>query len=239
MPADALRLLALDGGGVRGLSSLMILRHLMATVDPDTPPRPCDYFDMIGSNSTGSLIAIMLGRLRMTVDESIDAYTTLSDKVFEKKGHRVTIIGKPQGRIDGAELERAAKTIVVDRGLGEDALLKDLGSPYKVFVCATSKETGDTVCLANYHTLRSDNSDLLNAATIWQACRATSAATTFSAGKRGTLKFDADGPHNPDGPHSSQGMYPSFGLVRRDNLMASCGRGNHRSLPPLPLFSPT
>jgi len=110
----------------------MILRRLMATVDPDAPPKPCDYFDMIGGTSTGGLIAIMLGRLRMTVDECIDAYTTLSDRVFEKKSHRITIKGKLQGRFDGAELERAVKTIVVNRGLGEDALLKDPDSPCKV-----------------------------------------------------------------------------------------------------------
>src|SRR3954469_20501475 len=100
MPAGALRLLALDGGGVRGLSSLMILRRLMATVDPDAPPKPCDYFDMIGGTSTGGLIAIMLGRLRMTIDECIDTYTTLSDRVFGKKTHRVDIKGKLQGRFD-------------------------------------------------------------------------------------------------------------------------------------------
>ncbi len=38
MPAADLRLLVLDGDGVRGLSSLMILRRLMAAVDPDGPP---------------------------------------------------------------------------------------------------------------------------------------------------------------------------------------------------------
>ena len=132
MPAGALRLLALDGGGVRGLSSLMILRRLMAAVDPDAPPRPCDYFDMIGGTSTGGLIAIMLGRLRMTIDECIDAYTSLSDKVFEKKSHRVNIKGKLQGRFDAAELERTVKRILVTRGLGEDALLKDSDSSCKV-----------------------------------------------------------------------------------------------------------
>ena len=88
MPGTGLRLLALDGGGVRGLSSLMVLRRLMATVDPDAPRKPCDYVDMIGGTSTGGLIAIMLGRLRVTVDECIDAYTELSDRVFEKKSHR-------------------------------------------------------------------------------------------------------------------------------------------------------
>jgi patatin-like phospholipase/acyl hydrolase len=53
MPGKELRLLALDGGGVRGLSALMILQQLMETVNPDSPPKPCDYFDMIGGTSTG------------------------------------------------------------------------------------------------------------------------------------------------------------------------------------------
>jgi patatin-like phospholipase/acyl hydrolase len=53
MPDKELRLLALDGGGVRGLSALMILGQLMEMVNPDSPPKPCDYFDMIGGTSTG------------------------------------------------------------------------------------------------------------------------------------------------------------------------------------------
>ncbi|KAK5241248.1 hypothetical protein LTS06_012173, partial [Exophiala xenobiotica] len=53
MPGKELRLLALDGGGVRGLSSLMILDQLMQTIDPEHPPKPCEYFDMIGGTSTG------------------------------------------------------------------------------------------------------------------------------------------------------------------------------------------
>ena len=70
------RLLALDGGGVRGLSSLLIIEQLMKEVQrlreeegdptPDgKPPLPCQYFDLICGTSTGGLIAIMLGRLRM------------------------------------------------------------------------------------------------------------------------------------------------------------------------------
>lgn len=53
MPADGLRLLSLDGGGVRGLSSLMILDQLMSLIDPVAPPKPCEIFDMIGGTSTG------------------------------------------------------------------------------------------------------------------------------------------------------------------------------------------
>jgi patatin-like phospholipase/acyl hydrolase len=53
MPGNDLRLLVLDGGGIRGLSSLMILDQLMNTIDPTSPPKPCEYFDMIGGTSTG------------------------------------------------------------------------------------------------------------------------------------------------------------------------------------------
>ena len=53
MSGHEIRLLALDGGGVRGLSSLIILQQLMETIEPDSPPKPCDYFDMIGGTSTG------------------------------------------------------------------------------------------------------------------------------------------------------------------------------------------
>lgn len=119
MPEHDLRLLALDGGGARGLSTLQILKQLMDTVDPESPPKPCEYFDMIGGTSTGGLIAIMLGRLRMTVDECINAYILLSDRIFQKQRHRVTIKGQFQGRFDSFELERAIKEIVVKQGLTE------------------------------------------------------------------------------------------------------------------------
>ena len=52
MPDKELRLLALDGGGVRGLSTLMILKELMEKINPDSPPKPYDYFNRIDGTST-------------------------------------------------------------------------------------------------------------------------------------------------------------------------------------------
>lgn len=46
------------------------------------------------------------------------------------------------------------------------------------FVCATSKQTGSTVILSSYLSARRGR-DLADIATIWQAARATSAATSF------------------------------------------------------------
>ena len=63
------RILSLDGGGVRSLSSILILREIMEEIgrqiQADRTPLPCEYFDLIGGTCTGGLIAIMLGRLRM------------------------------------------------------------------------------------------------------------------------------------------------------------------------------
>jgi hypothetical protein len=72
-----------------------------------------------------SLSAIMLGRLRMTVDDCIDAYTSVSDRIFQRKKHNATIRGRVQGRLDSREMEAALKEIIVKQGLEEDALLKD------------------------------------------------------------------------------------------------------------------
>jgi hypothetical protein len=67
----------------------------------------------------------MLGRLRMSVADCITAYLSLSDRVFRKMRHRVTIKGKVQGRFDAEELARAVREVVKQQGVPEDALLKD------------------------------------------------------------------------------------------------------------------
>jgi len=70
----------------------------------------------------------MLGRLEMTIDECIDAYLTLSDQIFKKKAHRVTIRGKIQGRFDSKRLEEAIKEVMRNRKLPENTLLKSAGN---------------------------------------------------------------------------------------------------------------
>ncbi len=67
----------------------------------------------------------MLGRLRMSISDCIDAYLSLSDRVFQKKAHRVLIKGNLQGRFDSQGLEQAIKDIIIKQKLGENELLKD------------------------------------------------------------------------------------------------------------------
>ncbi len=66
MPDQKVRLLALDGGGIRGLSTLMILEQLMEAVNLDDPPKPCEFFDMIGGTSTGGQVAVIHKRYQLS-----------------------------------------------------------------------------------------------------------------------------------------------------------------------------
>ena len=68
-------------------------------------------------------------------------------------------------------------------------------------MCATSKQTSETVCLTSYKSARGGG-DLLNSVTIWEACRATSAVSSFfdsiAVGRYGEEFVDgATGANNP------------------------------------------
>lgn len=48
--------LNVDGGGVRGVSSLCILKDIMSKISDDKDIKPCDYFDMMMGTSTGGFV---------------------------------------------------------------------------------------------------------------------------------------------------------------------------------------
>lgn len=87
-----LRVLSLDGGGIRGYSMLILLQELMYRTfveiygkapKRDQIPKPCDHFDLIVGTGTGGLIALMLGRLRMDLETCKDMYVRMTRRVFE------------------------------------------------------------------------------------------------------------------------------------------------------------
>ena len=69
----------------------------------------------------------MLGRLEMIIDECIESYLSVSDRVCQKKAHRVTIQGKIQGCFDSKKLEEVIKEVVQRRKLRENTLRKSAG----------------------------------------------------------------------------------------------------------------
>lgn len=101
-----------DGGGVRGVSELIILKELMLRIQQQhglpVPPKPCQIFDMMGGTSTGGLVAIMLGRLQMTVDQAIEEYLVLSKMVFGEKKRAFM----PEGKFKATNLKKAIQSVV-------------------------------------------------------------------------------------------------------------------------------
>ncbi|MGE0597172.1 MAG: patatin-like phospholipase family protein [Hyphomonadaceae bacterium] len=81
------RILALDGGGSRGLLTLGVLEQLERQLgersgDPDRF-RLAHYFDLIGGTSTGAIIATTLA-LEWRVREVVDLYFKLLPAIFAK-----------------------------------------------------------------------------------------------------------------------------------------------------------
>ncbi|KAI0415258.1 acyl transferase/acyl hydrolase/lysophospholipase [Xylaria grammica] len=188
-----LRILSLDGGGIRGLSSLIILEEIMRKVAETENRldvvRPCDYFDLIGGTNTGGIIAIMLGRLGMTVNACIQAYKKVAAQAFTPKIGRF-LPASPRGSFSAKALESAIKQVIrencVEEGCrqggstGESCPHEGMtfygDSPTKTAVVAITKENvnAEPTLLKSY-----DNSPNYRSCSIWQVARATSAATTF------------------------------------------------------------
>ena len=81
------RLLALDGGGIRGLITLVVLvrlEELLAKAWNDPDFRLCQFFDCIGGTSTGSIIATGLAR-GMSAKELLTFYQEFGNAVFTKR----------------------------------------------------------------------------------------------------------------------------------------------------------
>ncbi|CCO32435.1 Calcium-independent phospholipase A2-gamma [Rhizoctonia solani AG-1 IB] len=84
-----INILCIDGGGVRGLSALVLLDEIMRRIQRleglASPPEPYKYFDLIAGSGTGAIQACMLGRLQMPVRSAIESYETLAREVFSER----------------------------------------------------------------------------------------------------------------------------------------------------------
>lgn len=82
------KMLALDGGGIRGVLSLEILkeieRQLAEATGAGSSFRLCDFFDYIGGTSTGAIIAAGLAR-GMSADELLTFYDERGPAMFDKR----------------------------------------------------------------------------------------------------------------------------------------------------------
>lgn len=137
----AKRILALDGGGVRGAITIAFLerieQEIVARHGPDA--RLADWFDLIGGTSTGAIIAGALA-LGYRTSEVKQFYLDLAPYVFERQRWRVPYL---QAKFDARELRRRIDAVVGQRDLASPDLLTGLG------IFTKRMDTGSPWVLAN------------------------------------------------------------------------------------------
>lgn len=137
------RILALDGGGVKGLLTLGMLQALEAELrtrsgDPDF--RLCDYYDLIGGTSTGSIIASGLA-LGLSVEELVQQYLDLAPAVF---GRRVGDGNLFRPKYNPADLRTALTKTLGRKTLGSADLKTGLA------ICMKRIDTGSAWVVTNH-----------------------------------------------------------------------------------------
>jgi len=135
------RILALDGGGVRGAISVAFLEEIEAVLSKhlQRPVHLGNWFDLIGGTSTGAIIAGALA-MGFTTADIKRFYFELAPKVFKRPFWRIVGL---QAKFDARALRKEIDDIVGQITLGSEQL--------NTGFCLISKrmDTGSPWILAN------------------------------------------------------------------------------------------
>lgn len=203
------RILALDGGGLRGVLTLGMLREietlLRAQHGDDPEFRLCHYFDLIAGTSTGAIIAAALS-LGMTVDEVHGHYMNLGKLVFKRSLLRW---GALRAKFDGAKVREALIGVFGERRLDSGDFCTGL------LVVAKRLDTGSTWPITNnpksrYFKAGTQATTIPNADyPLWQVVRASTAAPYFFDPESIRIGKAADGLKAVTGDFVDGGVSPS------------------------------
>lgn len=184
------RILSLDGGGLRGMMTVQVLRRIETLLRKrfkDDKLLLSDYFDLIAGTSTGAIIAGGLS-LGMTVDEIEGHYQSLGDKVFMRSFWRRGIV---RDSYDSEAVAKALRDVY-----GTDPLKRE---DFKtgLLVVAKRLDTGSTWVMTNNPAAKYFAANPKRPATIpngeyplWQVVRASTAAPTFFAPEEISIHSD-------------------------------------------------
>lgn len=138
------RILALDGGGVKGVLTLGLLKpledELRRRAGDDPGFRLSDYYDLIGGTSTGAIIASGLA-LGLSVDALTELYQRLGPEVFGRTAGDGVFL---QSRFESKKLRRALSSVLTTKTLGSEDLKTGLA------IHAKRIDTGSAWVLTNH-----------------------------------------------------------------------------------------
>lgn len=199
------RILSLDGGGIRGSTTLGFLEQIELTVRQrlHADATLADYFDLIGGTSTGAIIAAQLA-LGHTVAQVKQRFFQLGPEVFSKRtwAAKLPWIGpKLFTHWSVAPLEKHAKALLSEKTV--------LGSPaLRTGLCIVTKraDTFSTWPYINHPEGKfyPENADI----PLWKLVRASSAAPTYFK----PIRLDVGSAGQPD-----EGVFVDGGVSMANN----------------------
>lgn len=171
-----IRVLSLDGGGIRGVGVAEILSVIEARIKAATGKYLFEFFDLVVGTSTGGIIAAAIG-MGLGGSELVDIYKEDASDIFKKRWF---------GGLYGAKYESKGLKKVIKKRIG-DKKMKDAKT--RIAVTAYDDKARRTHLLTN-ETTQGGSIDHERTALpsgeldVTKAVRATSAAPSFFKGKK-------------------------------------------------------
>ncbi|XP_037551585.1 calcium-independent phospholipase A2-gamma [Nematolebias whitei] len=173
-----IRVLAIDGGGTRGLVALQTLHKLQ-----DLTGKPIhQLFDYICGVSTGAVLAFMLGIFQLPLEECEEIYRKLGSGVFKQN----VIVGTVKMGWSHAFYDSETWENLLKERMGEGSMIESARDPHCPKVSAVSTIVNRGLPLKahvfrNYRLMPGVRSHYLGDCKhkMWQAIRASSAAPGY------------------------------------------------------------
>jgi uncharacterized protein len=171
-----IRILSLDGGGIRGIITCVILKYIEEQLQKLDHPNAKlgDYFDLVAGSSTGGLITALLlfpdenKKAKFSIEEALNLYAKKGDEIFNVSffEHILNPFGLLKEKISERNLEQQLLEVF------GNLELKDLTKPSLI----TSYDI--TTRRAHFFTSHKAKDSIKNFY-VRDVCRATSAAPTY------------------------------------------------------------
>lgn len=173
------KLLALDGGGIRGMITLEVLEEIEATLRSSLGANEdfvlADYFDYVAGTSTGAIIATAIS-LGMSIKEIKGFYEKSGEKMFDK-AFILNITRTLQYKYGDQNLAAELK-----KKFGEDTTFGSARLKTLLMLVMRNATTDSPWPLSNNPNAKFNNPKLPDSnlkLPLWQLVRASTAAPTF------------------------------------------------------------
>jgi patatin-like phospholipase/acyl hydrolase len=172
------RILSIDGGGIRGVIPATILNYLEKTLQNKSgnlDARLCDYFDLIAGTSTGGILTCcylnpMEDGRPMTAEKALDLYMKQGGSIFELPFSRkvTTLFGATEEKYSSSNMER-----IMQEAFGTKTRLDDFVKPCLI---SSYDITDRKAVFFNQQDAKQYETRNFK---VWEVARATSAAPIY------------------------------------------------------------